>query len=112
LYKGQFIEHDKKKYYVALYKPIGYISEKTNNPDKKSLFDLLKIDKKILNQLSTIGRLDEDSSGLILLTNDGKINHKIAHPKSYIEKTYEVYLEKPLSVLDIKKIKSVVLIKM
>ena len=74
------------------------------------MFDLLDIDKKILNQLSAIGRLDEDSSGMIILTDDGKINHKIAHPKSEIKKTYEIKLEKSVNKEDIKKIEEGIVI--
>lgn len=112
-WKEKELNHDSKKYYLIFNKPEGYISEKIlNDSEKKSIFDIINIDKKILNQLSAIGRLDEDSSGMIILTNDGKVNHRIAQPDSEIKKTYEVELEKEVSEKDIKKIESGIIIDM
>ena len=113
-WKNKEIKHDKKKYYIVFHKPTGYLATKLSKENieqkKISMFDLIKLDKKILNQLSAVGRLDEPSSGLILLTNDGKINFKITSPKSEIKKTYDVILEKSISDNEIKKAESGVII--
>ncbi len=79
--------------YIVLNKPTGYLSTKLSWKDKKlgkkSMFDLIKLDdKEIFNSLFAVGRLDEDTSGLIIITNDGKLGFKIASPGSYVEKTY------------------------
>ncbi|MBT3721691.1 rRNA pseudouridine synthase [archaeon] len=94
-YNDKKIEHDKTKYYLVFNKPPKFICEKilTKGSPKKSIFNIIEIDRKILNQMSAIGRLDEDSAGMIILTNDGKVNHKIASPDSNITKTYEVTLD-------------------
>src|SRR3989344_1672385 len=89
-----------EKIYLILNKPEGYLSSRLTNNDlrlnKKSLFSLIKLNNKLEKSLSTIGRLDESSSGLIILTNDGDLIHQIAHPKFEISKTYFVELENEL----------------
>lgn len=81
--------------YYALNKPKGYICS-NNNYDGKSVFDLF--DKNInTKNLHIVGRLDKNTTGLVLITNDGNFTHKIKHNKNEIEKEYEVILEKEIS---------------
>jgi 16S rRNA pseudouridine516 synthase len=113
-WKDKKISYSKEKYYYAFNKPTGYLSTKLSEQNKrlgkKSMYDLIKIQEKIFNQLSAVGRLDEDSSGLILMTNDGKTNFKIASPKSRINKTYEAKLQNTMTDKEIKKAESGVII--
>jgi 16S rRNA pseudouridine516 synthase len=84
-----------KKYrYFMMNKPAGYLSATEDNKDK-TVFDLLPEDFKKLN-LFCAGRLDKDSEGLLLLTNDGDFCHKIISPKSNIVKEYYVKMTKEL----------------
>lgn len=80
---------------LMLHKPIGYICSR-NGQGSKTIYDLLP-DK--FHQLKPIGRLDKNSSGLLLLTNDGKLAHELTHPSRQKTKIYEVTLDKPLQPL-------------
>lgn len=75
---------EQKKVYIALNKPEGYVSTVRDEKNRKTILDLVKVDERIY----PIGRLDYDTSGLILLTNDGDIYNKIIHPKSEKNKVY------------------------
>jgi pseudouridine synthase len=93
-WKGKELKIKKEMIYLILNKPEGYLSTRLtkNDADKKSVFSLLPED----NSLVCVGRLDEDTSGLLIITNDGDLVHKITNPLSNVEKTYKVILEKPL----------------
>ncbi len=70
--------------YYALNKPMGAISTTNDNFGRDSVIDYIATDEKIY----PIGRLDKDTHGLILLTNDGELTHKLIHPKYHVDKTY------------------------
>jgi 23S rRNA pseudouridine2605 synthase/23S rRNA pseudouridine2604 synthase len=76
---------------IALNKPRGYVSS-CHQPDEKIVLDLVDISERIY----PIGRLDKDSSGLLLLTNDGLLHHQLSHPSFDHEKEYEVKVAKVL----------------
>lgn len=80
---------------LMLHKPIGYVCSR-NGQGSKTIYDLLP-DK--FHQLKPIGRLDKNSSGLLLLTNDGKLAHELTHPSRQKVKIYEITLNKPLQPL-------------
>ena len=82
--------------YLAFNKPVGYVCSRRAQGNAPTLYELLP--KKYQN-LKTVGRLDKDSSGLILLTNDGDFAFQQTHPKFRKEKVYEVELDKPLQPL-------------
>jgi pseudouridine synthase len=82
--------------YVAMNKPVGYVCSRRAQGSAPTLYDLLPEKYK---KLKTVGRLDKDSSGLILLTNDGDFAFQMTHPKFHKEKIYEVELNKPLQPL-------------
>ena len=75
---------------VALHKPKGYVCTRSDERDRQTIYDLLPREYQTLHH---IGRLDMDSSGLILLTNDGALSHRLTHPSKGIEKEYEVTVE-------------------
>jgi 23S rRNA pseudouridine2605 synthase len=73
--------------YYAVYKPKGYVSTNADPSGRPRVLDLLP---EIPQRVYTVGRLDEMSNGLIILTNDGTLAHKLAHPKYGVEKLYRV----------------------
>lgn len=89
-YKGQIIKPLDDKYYFLLNKPVGYACTNSKKFDDKIIFDLIDIDTKLFS----IGRLDKDSRGLIMITNDGNIYNKVIHPRSELFKTYLVRIDK------------------
>lgn len=89
-----------KKVYL-LNKPREVISSSKDNLGRKTVVDLIKTDERIY----PIGRLDYDTTGLILLTNDGELANKLMHPKNNIKKTYYAKIDGILTVEESKKIK-------
>jgi pseudouridine synthase len=77
---------------VLLNKPVGYVCSK-DGQGSKTVYDLLP---ESYNSLNIAGRLDKDSSGLVVLTNDGKLLHELTHPASDKEKVYKVSIDKTL----------------
>ena len=95
-YKNIKLIASRKNKYIILNKPSGYLSSRLTREDiklnKKTLFSLLEEDLTLF----CIGRLDENTEGLIIVTNDGKLSHKIANPQFKVKKTYLVELTKEL----------------
>lgn len=88
---------DAVKYvYLALNKPVGYVCSRKRQGDCPTIYELLP---KKYRQLKTVGRLDKDSSGIILLTNDGDFAFQMTHPKFVKSKEYLVTLDAPLAPL-------------
>lgn len=90
------------KVILMLNKPIDYVCSR-NGQGSNTIYDI--IPKKYHN-LNPIGRLDKNSSGLLLLTNDGQIQQQLTHPKYEKQKVYQVKLDKPLANEDAQKILS------
>ncbi|WP_228286222.1 pseudouridine synthase [Arcobacter vandammei] len=87
---------DDEKLLIALNKPKGYIC--SHSDAGKLIYSLLPVRYQNRNpKISTIGRLDIDTSGIILLTDDGDLNHRLTSPKKDVKKIYEVSLEYPLN---------------
>lgn len=82
--------------YIALYKPVGYVCSRKPQGDAPTVYSLLP---KELHPLKLVGRLDKDSSGLILLTNDGDFAYRMTHPKFAKTKVYKVKLDNELAPL-------------
>ena len=82
--------------YLAMNKPVGYVSSRRAQGAAPTLYELLPENHRTLK---TVGRLDKDSSGLILLTNDGDFAFRMTHPKFVKTKTYEVGLDRALEPL-------------
>lgn len=83
---GKKVGEKEKLVYIALNKPEGYTSTAAHIKGEKSVLELIQSTVR----LYPVGRLDKDSTGLILLTNDGELAQKLTHPKFHIPKTYEV----------------------
>ena len=86
LFDGERMEHERKVYY-CLYKPPGYICTNSDERRRPRAMDLVP-DKQ--HRIYTVGRLDAESEGLILLTNDGTIANIICHPRYRVEKVYQI----------------------
>ena len=83
---GNLINSAAEKIYLKLNKPLGYTCTNKSFPNEKNIFDLVKIP----DRLFAIGRLDKNSRGLIILTNDGDLTQKLSHPRYNHEKIYKV----------------------
>ena len=91
------------KVYIMLNKPKGYISA-TEDEVHPTIIDLIP-EYAHLN-IFPVGRLDKDTEGLLLVTNDGQFNHEVMNPNKHVSKTYEVYSKHPITKFDIDKFKS------
>lgn len=96
LYNNKIVPFATEYFYLAFNKPVGYVCSRRAQGSAPTLYELLP---KKYQKLKTVGRLDKDSSGLILLTNDGDFAFQQTHPKFRKEKVYEVELDKPLQPL-------------
>jgi 23S rRNA pseudouridine2605 synthase len=94
--RGKAVGQDAIYEYIALNKPIGYVSSRKQQGEIPTIYALLP---EKYHHLRPVGRLDKDSSGLILLTNDGDFAYQMTHPKFYKVKKYEVTLDIPLEPL-------------
>lgn len=91
LIDGKPIGRQARKIYMALNKPKGYTCTNRRFKDERNIFDLVDIDERLF----IVGRLDKDSRGLVILTNDGEYTQKITHPRFHHEKVYEVTVDIP-----------------
>ena len=90
MYNNQIVKVEKRKVYILLDKPAGYISAAKDQFDNPSILHLVK-DIKV--RLYPVGRLDKDTTGAIILTNDGDFSYKLTHPKHEVSKTYIAEVE-------------------
>lgn len=87
---GRRISMEKNKVYIMLNKPVGYVTSLKDEKDRKIVTDLIEdVDERIY----PVGRLDIDTSGLLLLTNDGDLTQKLTHPSSEVVKGYIAIVE-------------------
>ncbi|MBM7854669.1 pseudouridine synthase [Desulfohalotomaculum tongense] len=87
---GRWIKQKEKYVYLMMNKPRGYVSTVSDERGRKTVMDLLK---DVKERVYPVGRLDYDSEGLLLLTNDGELTQALTHPKHQIAKTYKVRVE-------------------
>jgi 23S rRNA pseudouridine2605 synthase len=92
---GQEVTHSTPKTTIMLNKPVGFVVSRQGQ-GSRTIYDILPSE---YHQLNPIGRLDKDSSGLLLLTNDGELANALTHPSYQKRKVYEVTLNKPLQPL-------------
>jgi len=91
-----------KKYYVLLNKPKGYLTTTEDPGQRKTVMSL--VDNACRERIYPVGRLDRNTTGLLLFTNDGLMAKKLMHPAGTIRKLYHVVLDKPLTHADIDSI--------
>lgn len=99
--KGKLI-HAEKSVYVLLNKPKGVLTVDSDKKGKKTVLDFFK--GKIEERIYPVGNLDKDSTGVLLLTNDGDLTKKLAQPKKKKKKIYHVFLDKDIEKEDMEKI--------
>ncbi len=100
---GKELKIKEKKYYIMLNKPTGYVSTVKDQFDRPTVIDL--VGGEIGTRIFPVGRLDYDTEGLLLLTNDGAITHKVTHPKFHTDKTYIAVISGGISVSGLHKLR-------
>ncbi len=103
---GDVLDKNKNYEYYILNKPRGVISSVSDPCGRRTVVDLIETDARIY----PIGRLDYDTTGVLLLTNDGELANKLMHPSSNIEKTYVVKVDGLVTGKDIKTLRNGVII--
>ena len=105
--ENKVLEKTDRKYYFMLNKPRGYISSCEDEKNRKTIVDLIGIEARIY----PVGRLDYDTTGLILLTNDGELTNILTHPKNEVPKTYIAKIEGNLTLEEFYRLKKGVVIE-
>ncbi len=100
--EDKVIVPQRKFVYYLLNKPKDYITTTDDPEGRKTVLDLMSAAPE--NRIYPVGRLDRNTTGLLLLTNDGDLAQKLAHPKNKIKKVYQVVLDKPLQKSDFELI--------
>ncbi len=88
---GARIKAAESPVYIAVYKPVGVLSSTVSQGGKPTILDVVNVPKRVF----PVGRLDVDSEGLVLLTNDGGLTQELTHPRYGKEKEYRVLLDEP-----------------
>ena len=91
-FDGRPIKYEQRLVYIVLNKPVDYVTS-CRHPGEKIVLELVDIAQRVY----PIGRLDKDSTGLLLLTNDGRLHHKLSHPSFDHEKEYDVTVAKAIT---------------
>lgn len=81
---GEKVFYEENKVYIMLNKPLGVITSSSDQFNRKTVLDIVKVKERVFS----VGRLDYDTSGLLILTNDGDLSYKMTHPSHEVEKTY------------------------
>ena len=104
---GQEIKPEDKKYYIMLNKPVGYMTTVSDEEGRPTVMDLIT---DISKRVYPVGRLDCNTEGLLLMSNDGDFTYKITHPKHKLDKTYEVFVSGKAEKNALKKLEQGVFI--
>lgn len=90
-FSGRVINKEEKKVYILMNKPEGCVTAVTDDRGRKTVVDLVK---GVNERIYPVGRLDYNTSGLLILTNDGDVANKLTHPKNKIDKVYEARIKR------------------
>ncbi len=107
-FKNKKVQND-KKVYILLNKPKGYLTTVSDDRERKTVMELVHTVKDA--RIYPVGRLDRNSTGILLLTNDGELAQKLSHPSGEVTKVYQVELDKPLEQKDLLKIREGVVLE-
>jgi 23S rRNA pseudouridine2605 synthase len=88
---GSKMVRPQQQLHIVLHKPAGFVSTRSDPNARDTIFDLLPLHPRLFN----VGRLDAQSEGLLVLTNDGDLAQRLTHPRYKVEKEYEVLLDRP-----------------
>ena len=105
-FDDQRIKFETKTRIIAFNKPEGYITTMKDPHNRKTVIDLIHTDERLF----PIGRLDKDTTGLLLLTNDGQLANKLMHPRNQIPRIYKLQIDKVFQSWEIKRMASKVYI--
>ena len=107
-FEGKVInaKNEKKKIYVLLNKPIGYVTTVSDEHDRPTVLELIDIEERLV----PVGRLDMYTSGALILTNDGDFVYKVTHPKHEIDKTYITTIKGRIKESEVKQLEQGVII--
>ncbi len=100
-YMGKILQSEKLRY-LLLNKPKGFITTSDDPQNRRTVMNL--VEKACDERIYSVGRLDRNTTGLLLFTNDGELTTRLTHPKHGVRKLYHVVLDKPLSKNDLLKI--------
>ncbi|MCI0716163.1 MAG: rRNA pseudouridine synthase [Chlorobi bacterium] len=103
---GEKVKPQSEIIYVVLFKPRGYVTTTHDDKNRPTVMDLIGLNTR----LYPIGRLDYDTDGVLLLTNDGEFANMMMHPRHKVFKTYFAKLDKPIEEPDIKKLREGIII--
>ncbi|MCG8183756.1 rRNA pseudouridine synthase [Tenacibaculum piscium] len=107
-FDGTLISIEKKRY-ILLNKPKNYITTMEDERGRKTVMEL--VDNATKERIYPVGRLDRNTTGLLLFTNDGELAKKLTHPKHNVRKLYQASLDKKLSISDLDKLRGDVVIE-
>ncbi len=102
VYKGKTIKPEEDRVYILLNKPKDTITTASDERGRKTVLDI--VNRTVKTRVFPVGRLDRDTTGLLLLTNDGDLAQKMAHPSYKIKKVYHVVLNRNISMPDFEEI--------
>jgi len=105
-YDDQKLHIETKTRIIAFNKPEGYITTMKDPLKRKTVLDLIETDERLF----PVGRLDKDTTGLLLLTNDGQLANKLMHPRNHIPRIYKVQIDKTFRSWEIKRMSTKVYI--
>ncbi len=106
-FKGKEVEINKQTIYVLLNKPQGYVTTASDEFNRDTVMDLIAIPERIY----PVGRLDYETTGLLLLTNDGELTNQLLHPNFKVRKVYRVFLDKVIRPIDLHKLQKGVMLE-
>ena len=105
-YEGKVVAPSERFFYILLNKPRNVITTTDDEHDRTTVMDLLDEPALARVRLFPVGRLDRDTTGLLLITNDGDVTTRLTHPRFETSKIYEATLDKPFSELDLAKLQA------
>jgi len=100
-FDGRLLKIDKEKIVIAFNKPKNVITSVYDPFNRKIVMDYIHHKKRLV----PVGRLDKDSTGLLLLTNDGDLHHNLTHPKNKVIREYDVFIERAIKPKELNRIK-------
>ena len=100
-YRGKLLQ-GRRKVYVLLNKPKGFITTTHDERGRRTVLELVR--RATPERLYPVGRLDRNTTGLLLMTNDGELAERLTHPRYEIKKVYSAELDKPITKADLEKI--------
>jgi len=101
-YEGKLVKLETKKIYLLMNKPKNTLTTVTDDRGRRTVLDI--VSKRVKERVYPVGRLDRNTTGLLLLTNDGDLAKKLSHPSHGVKKIYHIILDRPLVPSDLDKI--------